>query len=83
MLNAKLARANFRVLPIDIPLARNAIGNDLNKRFHIVGAVLFKPFHYYGINACQIEFYFDSLIDQEKCIQQFRSSERDLTHLSE
>ena len=57
MLNNKLARANFRVLSIDISLTHNAIGNDLNHRFDIVGAVLVKPFHYYGVNTGQIEFH--------------------------
>ena len=45
ILNTKLARANFKVLSIDIPLAHYAIGDDLNNHFHIVGAVLVKPFH--------------------------------------
>ena len=57
MLNDRLARASFNVLSIDISLAHHTIGDDLDKRFHIVGAIFVKPFHYYGVNTGQIELH--------------------------
>ena len=57
MLNERLAKASSLILPICIPLTHHTIGDDLNNRCHIVRAVLIKPLHYYGENACQIEFH--------------------------
>ena len=39
MLNAKLPRANFRVLSIDIPLAHHTIGNDLTTMMKLAKAL--------------------------------------------
>ena len=58
MFEVKVARAIFNVLSIDIPLAYYAIGDEFNNHFHIVGAILIKPLHYYGVNTCQVEFHY-------------------------
>ena len=55
---AKLNMAVLKVLSMNISVTHHAIKDNLDDDIHIVGAVLFKPFHYDGKYACQIEFHY-------------------------